>query len=140
MQTRIVCRVSSTDFPLRAKLRIFFNPSRRNQQFFFQFFTDRMSCNEINRIIDCLFCVGVCQTEKKKRQKMFELNVYNLVLMPLLVLVPLLVAYAVCSRLMLPLEYRQISSHVPSITKSFWTEMLVSWDLATKHPKGTNKL
>lgn len=68
---------------------------------------------------------------------MFELNVYNLLVTPLLVSVPALALYAVYARLTLPLDYRRTSSRVPSLTKSLWSEILVSWDLATKHTTGT---
>ncbi|XP_060840808.1 cytochrome P450 4C1-like [Rhopalosiphum padi] len=61
---------------------------------------------------------------------MIELNVYTAVLMPLAGLI----LYAVWSRLRMPLEYRQISSHVPSVTKNFWSEMVLSWKLAMLKP------
>ncbi|KAF0768751.1 cytochrome P450 4C1-like, partial [Aphis craccivora] len=64
-------------------------------------------------------------------REMIELNVYSAVLMPLAGLI----LYAVWSRLRMPLEYRQISSHVPSVTKTFWSEMLFSWKLAMLKPK-----
>ncbi|XP_025410347.1 uncharacterized protein LOC112683508 [Sipha flava] len=63
---------------------------------------------------------------------MYGLNVYTVVaLVPLLILI----LRAVYSRLQKPLEYRQLSSHVPSLTKSFWDEVKLSVTVATKHPK-----
>nr|DAD54421.1 TPA_exp: cytochrome P450 enzyme 26 [Aphis glycines] len=62
---------------------------------------------------------------------MIEFNIYSAVLMPLAGLI----LYAVWSRLRMPLEYRQISSHVPSVTKTFWSEMLFSWKVAMLKPK-----
>ncbi|XP_025204847.1 cytochrome P450 4C1-like isoform X2 [Melanaphis sacchari] len=62
---------------------------------------------------------------------MIELNVYCVVLMPLVGLI----SYVVWSRLRMPLEYRQISSHVPSLTKNFWSEILFSWKMAMMQPK-----
>lgn len=72
--------------------------------------------------------------EKKKFTcfTMYGLNVYSLVLAPVL----LLILYAVYSRLRKPLEYRQLSSHVPSLTKSFWNEIKLTLTVAMKHPKG----
>lgn len=67
---------------------------------------------------------------------MFEPTVYNVLVTPLLVAVPALVLYAVYARLTMPLDYRRISSRVPSLTKSLWSEILVSWDLATKNTSG----
>nr|WOV89632.1 cytochrome P450 CYP4CJ4 [Rhopalosiphum padi] len=62
---------------------------------------------------------------------MIELNVYSVVLMPLVGLI----SYAVWLRLRMPLEYRNISSRVPSVTKTFWSEMLFSWKMAMLKPK-----
>ncbi|KAL5234003.1 hypothetical protein ACI65C_001413 [Semiaphis heraclei] len=63
--------------------------------------------------------------------EMIELNVYSVVLLPLAGLI----SYAIWLRLRMPLEYRQISSHVPSVTKNFWSEILLSWKLAMMQPK-----
>ncbi|KAL4147834.1 hypothetical protein QTP88_002173 [Uroleucon formosanum] len=62
---------------------------------------------------------------------MLEINVYNIVLIPLTIFI----SYAIWSRLRKPLEYRQISSHVPSITKNLWSELLFSCRIAMKHPR-----
>nr|BAH72200.1 ACYPI003803 [Acyrthosiphon pisum] len=62
---------------------------------------------------------------------MIEVNFYSVVLVPLAGLI----SYAIWSRLRMPVEYRQISSHVPSVTKSFWSEMVLSWKLAMLQPK-----
>ncbi|XP_025410334.1 cytochrome P450 4V2-like [Sipha flava] len=62
---------------------------------------------------------------------MIDLNVYNLVLYPLTGLI----LYLVYLRLQKPLEYRQVSSQVPSVTKTFWSEIKFSWNIAMKHPK-----
>lgn len=62
---------------------------------------------------------------------MFEPNVYSVIWLPIL----LLVLYLVCSRLEKPAEYRQLSSRVPSATKTLWSEITFSWTLATIHPK-----
>ncbi|XP_022170397.1 cytochrome P450 4C1-like [Myzus persicae] len=62
---------------------------------------------------------------------MIELNVYSVVLLPLVGLI----SYAIWLRLRMPVEYRQISSHVPSVTKNFWSEMLLSTKLAMMQPK-----
>lgn len=66
---------------------------------------------------------------------MIDLNVYNLVLYP----ITGLILYLVYLRFQKPLEYRQVSSHVPSVTKTFWSELKFSWNIAMKHPKGKKK-
>lgn len=63
---------------------------------------------------------------------MLELNAYTAVLLPL----ALAVLYAVRLRLQKPLEYRHLSSHVPSVTKTFWSEVRMTWILGTKKPIG----
>ncbi|VVC26658.1 Hypothetical protein CINCED_3A021848 [Cinara cedri] len=63
---------------------------------------------------------------------MFELNLFNLVVIAFTLLISI-VTYA---RLRQPLEYRQISQHVPSVTKTLWTEFTLSLELGMKHPKG----
>ncbi|KAF0759085.1 cytochrome P450 4V2-like [Aphis craccivora] len=65
--------------------------------------------------------------------EMIDLNVYGVVLISLVGLI----SYAIWSRLRMPLEYRQISSHVPSATKTFWSEMQMLWKMAMLKPKGT---
>nr|QQL12336.1 cytochrome P450 CYP4CJ14 [Aphis craccivora] len=62
---------------------------------------------------------------------MIDLNVYGVVLISLVGLI----SYAIWSRLRMPLEYRQISSHVPSATKTFWSEMQMLWKMAMLKPK-----
>nr|QQL12306.1 cytochrome P450 CYP4CJ2 [Aphis craccivora] len=52
-----------------------------------------------------------------------------------LILTTILISCAIWSRLRKPLEYRRISSHVPSLTKNLWNEMLFSCTIAMKHPK-----
>lgn len=64
---------------------------------------------------------------------MNTLNVFGLVFVSSVILI---VLYVVRSRLLMPLEYRRISSHVPSVTKTLWSEFLVSLELATKRPEG----
>lgn len=63
---------------------------------------------------------------------MLEFNIYTFLLIPLIILI----SFVIYSRLQKPLEYRQLSSIMPSLTKSIWSEITVSIDLAMKHPKG----
>ncbi|KAE9541693.1 hypothetical protein AGLY_003684 [Aphis glycines] len=68
----------------------------------------------------------------KNVTEMIELNnLYGVVLIFLVGLI----SYAIWSRLRMPLEYRQISSHVPSATKTFWSEIQLSWKMAMFQPK-----
>ncbi|XP_025204857.1 cytochrome P450 4V2-like [Melanaphis sacchari] len=62
---------------------------------------------------------------------MLEPNFFNAVL----ILFVILISYVTWLRLRKPLEYRRISSHVPSITKNLWSEILFSCTMAMKHPK-----
>lgn len=64
--------------------------------------------------------------------KMIGLTVFYGVFVPLF----MFILYLVYLRLQKPLEYRLISSHVPSITKTLWSELIFSWQLAKLHPKG----
>lgn len=59
---------------------------------------------------------------------MLELNFINFVLIPVI----LFIFYLICSRLQKQPEYKRVSSYVPSMTKTFWSKMLFSWDLARK--------
>lgn len=63
---------------------------------------------------------------------MFELNLFNLVFVPLI----LLFLGLIYSRLNKPFEYRNISSHVPSITKTIWSEIKLTLRLGMQQPKG----
>lgn len=64
---------------------------------------------------------------------MFELNLFGLTA---LIGLTAFISAAVYLRLRLPLKYRQISQHVPSVTKTFWSEITFSLELGMKHPKG----
>lgn len=68
--------------------------------------------------------------------KMLELYISYFVWTPVI----LSTVYLVWSRLQKQLEYKRISSYVPSMTKSFWNEIIFSWDLARKPPIGKQKL
>lgn len=66
---------------------------------------------------------------------MLDLNVYTAALLPTV----FFVSYLVYLRLRKPLEYRLISSHVPSVTKTLWSEVTFSLSIAMKHPRGTSR-
>lgn len=63
---------------------------------------------------------------------MFELNLFNLVFTPFIALFFGLIYY----RLHKTLEYRNILSPVPSITKTIWSEIKLTLYLGTQQPKG----
>lgn len=64
---------------------------------------------------------------------MFELNAYNLLLIPSV----LALLFFVHARLRKCLEYRNIPLRMPTLTGTLWSELKFSWLVGMMLPKGT---
>lgn len=65
---------------------------------------------------------------------MLELNLNTFLLVTLIIFL----FYVVHSWLQKPLEYRKLSSRIPSLTNSLWSEIKFSLNMAMKQPHGKN--